>query len=70
MRSSNIERRPVAASTTASLPADEQQHAVRTGETLWGITERHYGHGIAYRKVYDANRDRVPITTGSLLARF
>ena len=34
-------------------------HFVRIGESLWKISERYYGSGIYWRKIYDANRKRI-----------
>ncbi len=32
---------------------------VQPGNTLWGISEDRYGHGIEYVKIFRANRDRI-----------
>jgi nucleoid-associated protein YgaU len=34
-------------------------YVVKKGDTLWAIAERHYGAGARYRRIYEANRDRL-----------
>lgn len=34
-------------------------HLVQPGDTLYSLAERYYGHGKFYRKIRDANRNRL-----------
>ncbi len=34
-------------------------HLVQAGDTLYSLAERYYGHGKFYRKIRDANRNRL-----------
>ena len=34
-------------------------YVVKAGDTLWAIAERHYGAGMRYRRIYEANRGRL-----------
>lgn len=36
---------------------EDREHVVESGDTLWEISEEHYGDGTHYTEVYDANRD-------------
>lgn len=35
----------------------KQHHEVKKGDTLWKISEKYYGDGSLYKKIFDANRD-------------
>jgi len=35
----------------------EQWHEVKRGDTLWKISERYYGDGSLYMKIFEANRN-------------
>jgi nucleoid-associated protein YgaU len=35
----------------------EQWHEVKKGDTLWKISERYYGDGSLYMKIFEANRN-------------
>lgn len=35
----------------------KQYHEVKKGETLWKISEKYYGDGSLYKKIFEANRD-------------
>jgi len=34
-------------------------YRVKFGDSLWKISEKFYGNGIFWRKIYDANRDKI-----------
>lgn len=36
-----------------------KEHTVKAGETLWEIAQKHYGDGSQYRRIVEANRDRL-----------
>ncbi len=46
----------VAAITSAS---GENVITVQWGHTLWGIAQQHFGDGVAYVQIYEANRDQI-----------
>ncbi|WP_127559135.1 LysM peptidoglycan-binding domain-containing protein [Nioella ostreopsis] len=46
----------VAAITSAS---GENVITVQWGHTLWGIAQQHFGEGVAYVQIYEANRDQI-----------
>ncbi|MBW6506629.1 MAG: LysM peptidoglycan-binding domain-containing protein, partial [Rhodobacteraceae bacterium] len=53
-----------ATAAEAAVSADPTQPAVRVvtvqkGNTLWGIATQHYGEGILYVKVFEANRGQI-----------
>jgi nucleoid-associated protein YgaU len=37
--------------------AGEKTYTVQPGDTLWKISEEHYGNGANYMKIFEANRD-------------
>lgn len=37
----------------------EERVVVQSGDTLWGIAQRHYGEGILYVRVFEANNDNI-----------
>lgn len=37
----------------------EGRVVVQSGDTLWGIAQRHYGEGILYVRVFEANNDNI-----------
>jgi nucleoid-associated protein YgaU len=41
------------------IPASEQKkvHKVVYGDTLWGISEKYYGDGAQYMKIFEANKE-------------
>ncbi len=47
----------VAASNDESTPDAMNTHTVQPGDTLWKISETHYGNGSNYMKIFEANRD-------------
>ena len=62
---------PVAAEKPAPTVASEKPappppnvsgvrtHIVQRGETLWGISQKYYGDGKGWNKIYAANRNRI-----------
>ncbi len=36
-----------------------KEHTVKTGETLWEIAQKHYGDGSQYKRIVEANKDRL-----------
>lgn len=36
-----------------------KRYAVKAGDTLWSIAERHYGTGANYRVILEANREEI-----------
>lgn len=53
---SNVES---GSSSTAPEPEAERTYTVEKGDTLWAISERFYGSGNEWRRIYEANRDRI-----------
>ena len=47
------------AEASDGLDAPLARITVQPGNTLWGISRDRYGEGIAYVRVFDANRDRI-----------
>lgn len=37
----------------------KRTHTVQKGECLWGIAKEFYGNGALYKKIYDANTDKI-----------
>lgn len=37
----------------------KRTHTVKKGECLWGIAKRYYGNGALYKKIYDANTNKI-----------
>ena len=49
-------------STTAKPEAKEEiakTYTVKSGDSLWAISERVYGNGNDWRRIYEANKDRI-----------
>lgn len=44
----------------APAPADPRSYTVQRGDTLSGISQKMYGRASNWRKIYEANRDRIP----------
>lgn len=36
-----------------------QSYRIRSGDTLWGLAEKHYGDGSQYNKIAEANKDLI-----------
>ncbi len=49
--------------TTQPAPAPPmivpKWHLVLPGDTLWSIAAKHYGNGLQWRRIYEANRDKI-----------
>lgn len=43
---------------TSSAPKT-RIHIVNPGDTLWGIAKKWYGNGAEYKKIYNANKDKI-----------
>ena len=43
--------------TPAGAQPGEETHTVQSGETLWKISELHYGDGSKYMQIFEANSD-------------
>ena len=46
-------------STTAKPPEAARTYTVKSGDSLWAISERVYGNGNDWRRIYEANKDRI-----------
>jgi nucleoid-associated protein YgaU len=50
-------------SSTAAKPAAQVETAktytVKSGDSLWAISEQIYGNGNDWRRIYEANKDRI-----------
>lgn len=44
---------------SAPAPAPQRTHTVVKGDTLWGISQRYYGNGTQWPRIYDANRSKI-----------
>jgi len=53
-------RREIRQARQASGSAVVLRYRVGPGDTLWGMAERVYGTGLAWRQIYRANMDRLP----------
>lgn len=55
---SNVES---GSSSTApeARPAGARTYVVEKGDSLWAISERFYDDGNQWRRIYEANRDRI-----------
>lgn len=40
-------------------PKQETTYTVKDGDTLWGIAKHFYGDGSKYKKIYEANKDKI-----------
>ena len=58
-RLKSVPAQPVAVSTPVP-PAAEKRYTVQRGDTLSRISQKVYGEASQWRKIYDANRDRIP----------
>ena len=49
--------------SSATAPKTEEAHAetytVQSGDSLWAISERFYGDGNAWHRIYEANRAQI-----------
>jgi len=44
---------------TDNAPAGKGVYQVKDKDTLWSIARTHYGNGAEYRKIYEANSDKI-----------
>lgn len=45
---------------TPTLPAPvSRYHIVFPGQTLWELAQKYYGNGLEWRRIYNANRDKI-----------
>jgi len=51
-RPSGLESRP-------DTSTNGKTHTVVKGESLWAIAKKYYGNGAQYKKIFDANRDKI-----------
>lgn len=60
-----------AAPVAAQQPVEARTHEVAPGETLWSLAQRYYDNGHLWRRILEANRDRVQdpdvLSTGLVL---
>lgn len=49
---------PAKGSSAESTPKSKT-HTVSRGDTLWGIAAKYYGDGSKWRRIYDANKDKI-----------
>ena len=47
---------PAKTETATSAASSAKTHTVKSGDTLWGIAQKHYGNGAQYKKIYEANK--------------
>lgn len=40
-------------------PPVKRYHIVGFGETLWGLAQKYYGNGLEWKRIYDANKDKI-----------
>ncbi|MDX2471956.1 MAG: LysM peptidoglycan-binding domain-containing protein, partial [SAR324 cluster bacterium] len=45
--------------TNLAAKKGEKTYRIKKGDTLWGIAEKHYGSGYLWRKIAEANPDKV-----------
>jgi nucleoid-associated protein YgaU len=52
-------RAALSAAVSAGGPGPVKAVTIQPGDTLWAISRARYGEGIAYVRVFEANRDRI-----------
>lgn len=50
---------PTTAATRSSAGSDGRTYTVKSGDTLWAISEEMYGSGAKYKKIFEANTDQL-----------
>ncbi|MDX2470567.1 MAG: LysM peptidoglycan-binding domain-containing protein [SAR324 cluster bacterium] len=45
--------------TNLAAKKGEKTYTIKKGDTLWGIAEKHYGSGFKWRKIAEANPDKI-----------
>jgi len=54
----DVKEEPVRTSAAPSVPG-VRTHTVQRGETLWAISQKYYGDGKGWHRIYAANRNRI-----------
>lgn len=55
--SSVVDELSVSKSESGSAVGSGTTHVVAFGDTLWGISEKYYGDGSKYMKIFEANKE-------------
>jgi nucleoid-associated protein YgaU len=55
-----MEPPPVLDAPPMDAAAGGQTYVVQKGDSLWSIAAKVYGKGSLWKKIYDANLDRIP----------
>lgn len=57
---SNVQSGSSTAAKPETRPADAARtYTVKSGDSLWKISEQIYGNGNDWRRIFEANRDRI-----------
>jgi nucleoid-associated protein YgaU len=52
-------RAPADMPVSSPPPQSERRYTVKSGDSLSKIAKQHYGDGNQWRRIYDANRDKI-----------
>jgi nucleoid-associated protein YgaU len=56
---SNVKSGSSTAAKPAATTASDRTYTVKSGDSLWKISEQMYGNGNEWRRIFEANKDRI-----------